>query len=325
MKVFGNTIKNIGLKPGYGITGVNGMAGIVIENTEEVKQEDAHICLNNHIYNNCIDSVGHMGIRFDGTNSICENNIVKNCNFHMNDCGSIYSWTNAKPGERRYAFGNTIRGNLIINSFGSNYATPGNGISAQGIYLDGVNEMMVDGNTVINANGAGIIINAGSNNTVKNNLVYNNPTGIAIYNEANTGNKVIHNTMFPINKNQRAFSIMNWSGNNVNFQTLDSNIVYSLIEKYIFIEEYLPSKTEIKQKNQYTWNAWKEKTGQDLHSKVYGVDSELSKFTRNTIIYNDSFVPKEFDLADKFYDADGNKITHKIILKPCEAMILLGE
>jgi len=325
MKVSGNKITNIGMKVGYGITGVNGMAGIVIENTEEMKPENAHICLNNHVYNNYIDSIGHMGIRMDGTQSVIENNVVKNCNFNMNDCGSIYCWTNAKPNEKQYTYGNTIRNNLIINSFGSNYGTPGNAISAQGIYLDGVGWMIVDGNVIVNVNGAGIFINSGSHNQLKNNLVYNNPTGIAIYNQNNSGNEVIHNTMFPISKNQRAFNIMNWRTPAINYQKIDSNIVYSLTEKYIFTEEYLTKDSEIKTKNQYTWKSWKEKSGQDLNSTIYDYQSDLSIFENSTIIYNDSFEAKEFDLTKNQYDIKGNKINQKFKLKPLESMIIFSK
>ena len=54
----------------------------------------------------------------------------------------------------------------------------------------------------------------------------------------------------------------------------------------------------------------------------YDFESELTKFVKNTIIYNDSFEPKEVELGNNFYDVTGKKITGKLILKPLEAKIL---
>jgi hypothetical protein len=83
-----NTLRRIGLCPGEGVSGVNGMIGIAIENNE--KNHNTSVSANNSIAFNEVDSTGYAGIRMDGQNSICEFNIVRNTSLKLNDSGAIY-------------------------------------------------------------------------------------------------------------------------------------------------------------------------------------------------------------------------------------------
>jgi len=134
MSITENNITQIGNIPGYGISGVNGMIGIAIENVEKIKTATDHIGINNLIKGNIIDSIGYVGIRMDGAKSIMEHNVVSNSLLQLSDVAAIYCW--AKDG-KYYTYDNIIRNNIIFNITGNNIGTPSESNPiANGIYID---------------------------------------------------------------------------------------------------------------------------------------------------------------------------------------------
>lgn len=129
------------------------------------------------IENNTIDSCGHYGIKM-GSDVITQHNIVKNTCYLYMDCGAIYC---------AYQSNAVIRGNIVENVWNGDNGIPNHADNANGIYLDYLikanNEnVLVTGNTIINAGqGMGCLGGASlwdinrvrPNMRIENNVCYN--------------------------------------------------------------------------------------------------------------------------------------------------------
>lgn len=113
--------------------------------------------------NDIVDS-GYIGIRFMPGSRI-ERNVVQDSCRVLDDCGAIYTWGKSTKGTE-------VRGNLVLRSRGSLAGKPeGIGTAAQGIYLDDdTSGVIVQGNTVIDADNGIQIHNAFDNQIVGNRL-----------------------------------------------------------------------------------------------------------------------------------------------------------
>jgi hypothetical protein len=117
-----NLIENIGLHPGLGISGVNGMTGVLVEGGHW-----------NVIRNNILNDIGYIGIRPDGSYNLVENNIVTRAMRCLDDGGGIYAYGVIYP-----AIGSVLRNNYISYSWGNVRGTTkeDNRKLAVGLYLD---------------------------------------------------------------------------------------------------------------------------------------------------------------------------------------------
>jgi len=233
LKVQYNHVHKIGLKMGYGISGVNGMIGITIANNEVAKLAQSHIAINNNIKNNTVENTGYVGIRMDGAFSVMENNIVNNALLKLSDGAAIYCWAKTKF----YTHDNKIINNIVSNVIGSNYGTNNShkAPDANGIYLDNlVYNIFVEANTVSNISANGIHINSDSyDNEVKNNMVYNcrNALSVAEWAKPNStlNNTFWHNTVFINQKSFKGVFLINWLvPSTKNMASFDFNKYYAL-------------------------------------------------------------------------------------------------
>lgn len=311
-----NTVKHIGLSPGEGISGINGMVGIVIENYEH----DIHMSYsnNNRIAYNTVDSTGYAGIRMDGTNSICEFNIVKNTNLKLNDSGAIYCYGKFKG----QTDNNIIRNNLIINSVGCAEATPGNHIAANGIYIDNNStRIAVEHNTVINATNSGLFVNDGApTNYFRNNTVYNSGIGIGFAEWANKkglyGCETTNNTIVCVKPSQRCISILTFIGDDLKPGFFANNIYINQADKHEISKNTNPE-SGWRINKLFTLQKWQKTSGEELGSVT---------MQRNNagIIYNDSFIPTKVNIPDGiFEDIYGNKLDKSVLLNPCASQIIV--
>jgi len=315
LQIADNNISHIGYIPGYGISGVNGMIGIAIENIEKTKSATDHIAQYNLIKGNSIDSCGYVAIRMDGTKSIMENNVLGNSLLQLSDGAAIYCW--AKDGTN-YTYDNIIRNNIVYNITGSNIGTPSESNPiANGIYIDNnCYHILVEGNTVFNSTGSGIHINSDAfNNTVTNNTVYNCQTAMSIaeWAKPNTtfGNKIEHNIFFAINQSQRCVGLSNWlMPSTKKLGTFNHNTYINLTEKYILTESFLTEDKSIKVRNEFSYEGWKKNYGFDQQSSLIGTDHALAQYQRSAIFYNETNVKKMIDTRIKdYFDLEGKKIT----------------
>ncbi|MFA6004170.1 MAG: right-handed parallel beta-helix repeat-containing protein, partial [Elusimicrobiota bacterium] len=134
-----NSVSNIGLAPGYGYSGGDGMTGIHLAGG-----------YSNIVRGNAVDSTGYNGIRGDGRYNLIENNTINNSMLKLADGGAIYTfnWNHTEM-----TLGSTIRKNTITNVVGNLDGDPGSWKQAHGIYLDfASHDMIVTSNTISHVN-----------------------------------------------------------------------------------------------------------------------------------------------------------------------------
>lgn len=120
------------------------------------------------IERNRIQGAAYVGIKFWKRTQVV-NNVIRDTCLILDDCGAIYTWTNH---ERRASLSSVVRGNIIENVLGGRDGNPDPFTLAAGIYLDDfTNGVMVEGNTVRNAE-RGIYLHNAFDNTVQKNTVF---------------------------------------------------------------------------------------------------------------------------------------------------------
>lgn len=310
-----NKIRRIGLYPGEGVSGVNGMEGIVIEN-QEINHKLSNAS-NNRIAFNEVDSTGYVGIRMDGKNSICEFNVVKNTSLKLNDSGAIYCWGKVK----NRTCNNTISNNLIINAIGSVEATPSNGIATNGIYIDNNStDILVEKNTIIHASSAGIFVNDGSpKNIIRANTIFDCAEGIGFAEWANKdslyGNLIENNTIVCADRSQRPISILTFMGPMLNVGKFANNHYINAHDGFVVSYKNDPEKGQ-RRADLFRLANWQKFSGEDI-----GTQSVAAKGIQT--IYNEAFERKILDLPEgKFADLNGKVLGKSVELKPCASIII---
>lgn len=327
ISIIENNISQIGNIPGYGISGVNGMIGIAIGNSEKIKTATDPIAINNLIKGNIIDSTGYVGIRMDGAKSIMEQNIVSNTLIQLSDGAAIYCW--AKDG-KYYTYDNIIRNNIVFNITGNNIGTPSEANPiANGIYIDNnCYNILIESNTFFNSTGSGIHINSDAyDNLVKGNTVYNCQAAVSIAEWAKVnstfGNRIEYNILFATNKLQRCASLSNWLlPSTKKLGTFNNNTYVNVTEPFVFSESYLTADRSVKVLNEYSFDGWKKNYGFDEQSKYIGTGNLLAQYKRSAIFYNDTKATKMIDLNTKeYFDLEGKSV--KTLQLPAFTSIIL--
>ncbi|HEX8376349.1 MAG TPA: right-handed parallel beta-helix repeat-containing protein, partial [Pedobacter sp.] len=179
MLIENNEVKNIGLVPGQGYSGVNGASGIGIVNNESQTYKKSRYANNNLVRLNKVDSCGYNGIRVDGNYNTVEYNIISNCGLTLNDGSSLYCYAQQTEITHHQIF----RRNIVKNSKGNNEGTPANSIHFNGIYIDNnCHDMLIEENTSMDNSSSGLMNNAGSySNTFNGNNVFNCGTAMGMY------------------------------------------------------------------------------------------------------------------------------------------------
>lgn len=213
-EISGNTLKRIGMVPGYGLSDVNGGVGILCYDGTS----------NSLIANNHIDSTGYAGIRVDGSDNVIEYNRVHNAILTLSDGGGIYCYgVNTQD--------NIIRYNWVKNVIGNVESSP-NSPFAMGIYVDNFcTGITVSNNIVTGVTNFGLLNNFNTNNnTFTNNLVYGNGDGGLMMddkaNAVNTGNTVSGNTFYCLGKDQIPMLLIAEYAN-PNWGAFDNNRYYN--------------------------------------------------------------------------------------------------
>ncbi len=311
-----NKIHRVGLWPGEGVSGVNGMEGIVIENQE--KNHALSNASNNKIAFNEVDSTGYAGIRLDGKNSICEFNVVKNTSLKLNDSGAIYCFGKVK----NRTHNNRISNNLIINAVGNTEATPSNDMATNGIYIDNNStQILVENNTVIHSSSTGIFVNDGSpKNIVRGNTTFDCEAGIAFAEWANKdslyGNFVEKNTVVCTAKSQQGISLTTFLGSSLNAGKFSNNTYINAHDGFFLNYKTDPEKGQ-RRSDLFRLANWQKVSGDEIGSR--SIERKGAK-----IIYNDSFAMKEITLPEgNFTDIEGNKLAKNVQLIPCASMIIV--
>ena len=153
-----NVFKNIGIKPGYGISGTGGCMGVRIWD-----------CSNVTFSLNKLDSIGSNVAGVNSDHCTIEKNISNHTQLTLNDMGALGSYGNR-------AHDNIFRNNILQNiHYNLEAADPQEfGVNVAGIYLDNyTTNSLVENNTIINSADKAIINNAAAvNNVYRGNVCY---------------------------------------------------------------------------------------------------------------------------------------------------------
>ncbi|MEI6052323.1 MAG: right-handed parallel beta-helix repeat-containing protein, partial [Opitutaceae bacterium] len=309
--VTNNTLKSIGLFPGYGISGVSGMIAIY-------SMEGGH----NVISRNIIDSVGCIGIRYDGSYNRIENNVLTNTMLRTSDGGAIYAQN--YYGDTQ---GSTIRNNIIENVTGyalgtaSPYAGETNGY---GIYFDDACiSMVADGNTIIHAQDAAIYSHDNSGGMImRNNTLYEcgstagNTPSYFLYqgNSSNPGFVFNHNIVYPPAVNKPFIVLLNPSlPASVTPGAIDSNYYFN---PYNTTNNFLSFNTSWSNYTFYTFASWKSFTGLETHST-------MAAGTGKVLFTNKTSSTSTVTLSPTSYkDVNGVSVSGSMTLQPYSSRLL---
>jgi len=175
---------------------------------------------------NTIVDTGYSGI-WPGAGTVVSGNYVRGVCSVLDDCAGIYA---SGPNHN-----GTIAGNFVERARGAlegkSNVTPAR-TQAQGIYLDeGASGVIVDNNTVIDADN-GIQLHIAANNTIKNNKLYGNRNNQIWLQETSNkvrvtgdlyGNTISNNQLVPTAPTSRGFLLETMIKNSELFAQLDWN------------------------------------------------------------------------------------------------------
>ncbi len=311
--VINNRVHCIGLTPGLGIHGVNGMTGILIEAIDETRNPEFDIknyqSDSNYIGLNRIDSCGYNGIRVDGKYNIIEKNIIRNAMLKLNYGGGIYSYERTSN--------STFQHNFISNVFGNNESTAQiHDQIAVGIYMDGTINCTVKNNTSLN-NKTGILLNSDSKNCqCTGNIMYGNTQNqfsiASAYNPFSENHTIEYNTFFCTDTGQYCM-IQKLKCNDPVFGTFDNNIYCDPYSDYIIMRIW-------RIQDLLTLKKWQSIIGEDMNSsacKLYDPNTFGHK-----LFYNKSNKNIDIHLHVPYFDLNGDKYSH-LELEPFSSKILI--
>jgi parallel beta-helix repeat protein len=299
-----NIFKNIGMIPGYGVTGeAFGLTAIAIVSSDE-----------NVVTYNYINGTGHGGINNIGNSNLVEKNIIFNTMQLLNDGGAIKSYgLNSKNSVWKNNFIFDVKGNLAGAS------PEKNEITAEGIYLDEFsNNIKVIGNTIVRSGDAGInLYNKTNNNLFSGNICYDNKVGISFHDgtESMEGNLTTDNIFFGTKPGQFSVRLISSKGTFVP-GTFDRNYYCNPTDKDLF-RLTLSSRSA-----DYDLSVWKRLTGKsDSHSKILtGPGLKYSGLYKNM---SDDTLKVLLDPQYNYKDLSMNNIYGSIELLPWTSEILL--
>lgn len=308
-----NILKNVGLYPGVGISGVNNMVAILVDYGS-----------NNIVRNNQIDSCGYVGIRTDGKHSITEYNLVKNSMLKLNDGAAIYCFGPTTE----HTHHNIIRNNIVIGGGSKVEATPKNKPAFQGIYLDNnVHHIVVENNTVANILGNGILVNDRTfNNDIKGNLLFNNRDAGIHFSEWSAegtvfANDTKENIIYSSGPEQICISTVSSKAPIFNPGAFDSNYYFNTSSNHIIKKQTRGPDNWIQ--NTYTLEEWQNASGQDMNSKSFKNITISMSEEKPLLLVNEEKNAKTIGLDSKIYSDSNKKFFKNEVTLPGFSSLLL--
>lgn len=312
-RITGNKLNHVGLMPGLGMHGVNGMSGIVVE----ARDETAHATLaireygsdSNYVALNRVDSCGYIGIRTDGKHNVVEKNVVNYPMMQLTDGAGIYCYVHTN--------GSTFRNNIVLNSRGNNESTPQEHHAiALGIYMDGSKNCILEKNTVAFCT-EGMVLNANSqNHVVYDNVLFDNSGGqltLPTKNELFDENHNIKRNVFLCNSEEQFCVSQLYRIKDFDFGIMDSNYYFSPFSENIIEQKW-------KVEDTLNLREWQKLSGQDSNSKT-AFFKEQDGFKAELLI-NDKDEPTVKSLEGEYRDINNNRVK-KIELGPFSSQVVI--
>eukprot|EP00667_Euglena_gracilis_P003129 EG_transcript_3138 len=161
LEVSDNNLSHIGLHPGQGVSGVNGMSGIVLHSNVRGAI----------ITDNVVTDVGYIGIRTAAMGVIANHNVVLRSCLMLDDCAALYAGWGPDSRDIR------LHHNFLAVAPGNRRHTPHGRHAAlsHGIYLDDRSSNIdVAFNVIVNMGGAGINVHNAHSNVLRGNVLVGN-------------------------------------------------------------------------------------------------------------------------------------------------------
>jgi parallel beta-helix repeat protein len=177
-EITGNLLRNVGLWPGRQ-TGSGPQCNAVY------LQGQGFVC-----NSNVLDSIGYIGIFFEGSNIQISRNYIRHFCLTLDDGAAIYTSSNVDGTDTN----RLVEENMILYGIGAPEGTDdGNYRSANGIYADDRSEnLTIRGNTVAYCGEMGVFLHNASHCTISDNVLYNNLTQLALIHSSINPDHPIH-------------------------------------------------------------------------------------------------------------------------------------
>lgn len=298
VKIDYNRIHHIGIKPGM--------------NRKTSPHYTGMYFVGNQISceSNIIDSIGYIGILFQGDTISIRNNHIAHFCMTIDDGGGIYT---VSDGKTTYTE-RTIERNFVLDGIGAGIGTNEPTFnSAQGIYLDDrTNNVKLIKNTVANCAGYGIYIHNSNNFKIIENTVFNNKAQLSFVHDRIATDFPIRNCL--VKKN--IFYSKRQDQYVANFITIKDDIkLFGVFDSNYYCRPLDDSKTI------YTWqpssglstktlSEWKLYTGQDNNSQKSPIP--ITDIDRIEFIYNLSKSLETRDDESYYMDVQGT--THQSVV-----------
>lgn len=188
----------------------------------------------NFIRLNRLDSIGYIGILFDGVRHLVERNFITHACMTTDDGGGTYCANRNFPANQGVV-GSVISENIVLYSQGSGAGSPEEGMRpANGIYLDDfAHDVTVTGNTAAFCSGWGYMLhNAVDCGITGNTAVGNGGSQLILqfdgiqYSDSMRNNRITGNLFCSTSDEQRTFLISSRDGR-INLGTYDSNAYWN--------------------------------------------------------------------------------------------------
>ena len=185
----------------------------------------------NIISNNRIEHLPHHGINLSNSpygRNIVEYNDIRWVDEEVADSAAINCWMEDPPDRNTQRCGHVIRFNYISDVYGCEVidgkVVRSRHFPSSGIYLDNyTSNCFVYGNIIVRCAHSGIIVHAGKNNIIENNIIVDSPRSITFQDYVSgmdywkqmagfmTGNHVLRNIFFNSISHCRIFGLHAWT------------------------------------------------------------------------------------------------------------------
>lgn len=212
----------------------------------------------NLISHNRLERLPHHAINLSNSpygRNVVEYNEIRFADQEVNDSGAINCWMEEPSDRDVQRCGHVIRYNFIADTYAcavtDGQVLMGKNTFSSGIYLDNyTSNCFVFGNIVVRAASAGIIIHAGKNNLIENNILVDCAYGLRPQDYISawefwkpmagfmTGNHFIHNIVCSRLPGAQAINLYNWTERVL--AQCDENLYFLADEEALIWDETLP-------------------------------------------------------------------------------------
>jgi hypothetical protein len=252
-----------------------------------------------------------------------EQNVIDQCSLTLNDGANLYSFA-TEPGITHHS---VFRNNIVRYSIGDSYMTPDNPNLAFGIYLDNnSHDMLVEGNTIINTNAAGITNNDASfRNTYRKNTTYDCKEGIGFAEWANHGRVfdcIVEGNVFVAAKpTQKGPILTNFIGPVFNVGVFSNNTYVNTgaTNYFYFQTKQVPQPGKL----DLTFEQWQGIIRGDTGSVAITATTPWVQGYNPIIFTNDKTTTETIDVSNAaFLDLKGNHVSQNPTIAPFSSLIL---